>query len=179
MVTHPLGTKLWMSIATLEDLRSRCVIDPACECWHLRKADGKPMPRGGKRHVVWIYGQGAVSATRAAWRLAGKPEPKKGRLVFRACASYDCVNPAHLQVGTHASRAAAQKATGRSMTPAKLRANRESGLRRSKVPAEIRIWIAESPQSAAAVAHAVGIWPSYACAIRRRLRSNGMWVAQA
>jgi hypothetical protein len=174
-MSHASGAYLG-STRTLEDLRGRCVIVPGCDCWHLRKADGKPMPRDGKRHVVWIHGQGAISATRAAWRLAGKPEPKEGRLVFRACTSYDCVNPQHLRVGTHMSRAAAQKATGRSMTAAKLRANKEAGLKRSKVPADVRVWIAESPQTLHEVAHAVGIWPSYASEIRRRLRAQGRGV---
>ena len=169
-MSHAIGTHLG-GIRTLEDLRGRCVIDAVTECWHLRKADGKPMPRAGIRHVVWMHdSQSAVSATRAAWLLAGKAHPGR-KLVYRCCGSYDCINPEHLRVGSAKQRATAQRALGLTMTPAKLRANRENGLKRSRISAELRQWIAESPQTLVEVAHAVEVWPSYVGEIRRKARS--------
>ncbi|MEY2688781.1 MAG: hypothetical protein RL375_2979, partial [Pseudomonadota bacterium] len=91
---HTTGTRLG-GIVTLRDLRGRCVIDADTACWHLRTPRGRAMPRD-RVHKVWLYGSGQVSATRAAWALAGNAEPQGDQRVYRCCTGYDCVNPAHL-----------------------------------------------------------------------------------
>lgn len=99
-MTAKLGDYLG-SVRDLETLRERCVVDKH-GCWHLRTARGRLMPQD-KRHQIHVYGHaGRLSATRAAWMLAGHPAPGQGEIVVRTCGSYDCVTPDHLTVRTRA-----------------------------------------------------------------------------
>ena len=166
-MSHPAGTYLG-SVRDMDSLRGRCVLDDATGCWHLRSSRGRPMPRD-KRHALWVHGLGCMSAPRAAWMLhIGEPVPD-GLVVSRTCHSYDCVNPEHLKCWPKAAEGAFMRKHGRTAaTASKVLANRQIGLKRSKVSREMRMWIAQCGQSSHAIAHALGISQSYAHALRHK-----------
>lgn len=170
-MTHAKGTRL-DGIASLEDLRGRCVIDEDSGCWHLRTARGKPMPRG-ERHVLWAHGLGHVTATRLAWLLSHPgQELRKGYVAFRKCCSYDCVCPDHISAASRQNWGRHMASTGKATTPAKTIAARiqVSNLPQNKLTAETRSWLLESSQSGSEVAHALGITQSRANCIRAEHR---------
>lgn len=167
-MTHPHGTHLG-GIRTLECVRQRCVIDADTGCWHLRLADGTPLPRN-KRHVLWLHDLGCVSAPRAVWTLStGKPVPA-GKVVSRHCESYDCARPDHLRCWTKATAYDYLRRHGRTHSIRRTIANRVAGIKRSRLTPELRHWLLESGQSNVAVGHALGIAGSYIGALRKRAR---------
>lgn len=164
----PPGTYLG-SIRDLATLQERCVIDEDTGCWHMRDPRGRPMPRN-LQHVVWVYGMGQMTATRAAWSLAGHEAPK-GYRVFRTCPSYDCVCPDHLRCGTGKQHGATMRRLGVLRgDPRRALINRRNRARATVVTPELRIWIVESDQSCAAIAHSIGVSQSCVSAIRRGSR---------
>lgn len=117
-----------VGLATVDDVRARCVINPATHCWEWQGArqfrtdasKGQPVmhafdhARGEKR---------TMSGPAAVWNIAHGRAPLPGYKVFRACCSTTCVNPAHLrevktqaEIGLHQRRAGVLK--GRPMTEA-------------------------------------------------------------
>lgn len=163
-MTHEVGAYLG-SVRDVESLRGRCVMG-SNGCWHLRTSQGRPMPRD-QRHMVWVYGRGPTTATRAAWIVAGKGEPKRGQVVFRNCDSYDCVNPAHLRCGGKSEHGKAISRRGFLRgTLRRTEATRAAGVRRRKVSDELVQWIRESSQASAAAAHGAGVATSYVISIR-------------
>lgn len=153
-------------IRTLEDLRLRCVCPADDDCWHLRTARGRPMPLN-LRHAVSIHGVGQMTATRAAWMLAGK-NTMKGRVIYRVCESYDCVNPAHLKQGTRGDFARYGAAQGRYRSAAQIAPLLASTAARRKATPEIVRYICESPESAPKVAPKVGMSAGHVNVIRRQ-----------
>lgn len=108
-------TKRHDGVRTLEDLRSRCVIDAETGCWLWRGAmsrgkSGQPTSR------VWIPGDGGgriMTGQRAAWILAGKPLAD-GHVVWRhRCTNGQCINPYHGAAGSRPQMHAAIAASGR------------------------------------------------------------------
>jgi len=167
-LSHEPGTYLG-AVRTLDDLKGRCYIEPGCDCWHLRSSRGRPMPKD-RRHAIWLFGKGSVTATRAALELAGRPV-RKGYRAVRTCESYDCVNPEHLKAWTKAQEGAWHVKRGTSVTPRKTIANRLMGAKRSRISTEVRRWVVESPQTGSDIAHAIGVFPSYVYAIRVQARA--------
>lgn len=105
-------------VRTLEDLRSRCVIDAETGCWLWRGAMSRG-ERGQPTTRVWLPaaapGGTATTATapRAAWLLAGK-QLQPGHVVWRQhCTRSDCINPHHGAAGTRPQMHAAIVASGR------------------------------------------------------------------
>lgn len=168
-MSHAHGTKLAGSIACLETLRERCHV--CGECWHLRTAHGRPMP-DDKRHVIWVYGYGLMTATRAAWMFRAGRLPLKGHRVVRTCGSYDCVAPQHLKAVSQADHGALMRKLGKTKTARKTIANRVQGLRRSRISVELRQWIAESTQTLKDIAHALDIAPSHVHQLRRKAQER-------
>ena len=105
-----------VGLATVADVRARCVINPTTHCWEwqgarqYRTAVSKGMPvmhafdhaRGEKR---------TMSGPLAVWNIAHGRSPLPGYKVFRACCCTTCVNPAHLreakddaEIGLHQRR---------------------------------------------------------------------------
>jgi hypothetical protein len=168
-MSHAHGTKLAGSIACLESLRERCVI--CGDCWHLRTANGRPLP-DDKRHVIWVHGKGLMTAARASWFFRAGRLPLRGHRVVRTCGSYDCVAPTHLRAMSHADYGALMKAQGRTNTARKTIANRVQGLRRSRVSVELRQWIAESTQTLKDMAHALDVAPSHVHQLRRKAQER-------
>jgi len=166
-MSHVKGTRL-DGIATLDDLRQRCVIDEESECWHLRTARGRVLP-ATTRHVIWVFGLGHTTATRAAWLLShpGR-ELRSGWVCYRTCDSFDCVAPAHVKAGSRQTWGAHMARSGKAVTAAKTQANREGQRSTWKLTPEQKQWLLESPQTGIDVAHALGITQGRANAIRAK-----------
>ncbi len=107
-------------VHSLDDIMGRCVIDRELGCWVWRGATiASPSGRGRPGTRVWLSespdgsGPAVMTATRAAWLLAGKPlDP--GHVVWRArphC-RHGCINPAHGGAGTRRQMFEAFTATG-------------------------------------------------------------------
>lgn len=102
-------------VATIDQLRERCVIDAVTRCWNWTGATSNRSPR---LHS-WDYAKGAkrsMPGTRAVWGIAHGEEPP--RYVFRGCHNALCLNPVHLrrastkaEIGQHIARAGALKGT--------------------------------------------------------------------
>lgn len=169
-MTHAHGTRL-DGVSTLEDLRQRCVVDEESGCWHLRTARGRPLPTD-VRHVLWVFGIGHVTATRAAWLLSrpGRTLPN-GWICYRRCDSYDCVAPDHVIGGSRKAWGVHMAKSGKAVTSAKTAANR-GGMRSTwKLTPELKRWLVESAQPGTDVAHALDISQGRANAIRAKERA--------
>lgn len=164
-MSHPKGTRL-DGVASIEDIRGRCVMDEDCGCWHMRSARGRPMPEG-KVHKIHIHGLGVMTVTRAVWLLAhpGQSIPDRWR-AYRTCTSYDCANPEHISIGTNQRFGAVQRRTGKSKSAKKTAAIREMAAKRRILTPELRQWLIESTQSDGAAGHGLGIKHSRANQIR-------------
>lgn len=170
-MSHAQGTRL-DGITTIDDLRERCVIDEDSGCWHLRSARGRALPKN-QRHVIWVHGQGHVTATRAAWLLShpGRTLPARW-CCYRRCESYDCVCPDHVIGGTRKMWGVHMAKTGKAVTPARTHAARTGRRSTWKLTPELKQWLIESPQSGSEVAHALGITQGRANVIRATERAN-------
>lgn len=98
-------------VTTLEDLRQRCYVDPDTGCWIWRMAidmvRGSPSPRIWVPLGLWDGRPIVTTAARAAWFLAGKPQPPLHSYVCRAkCGNPLCIAPHH---GATASPAEASR----------------------------------------------------------------------
>lgn len=153
------------SIRCLADLYDRCVINRESGCWHMRTANGKPMPPGAT-YDVWMHGRGLVSFRRAAWTLK-HGEPATDQLVYGDCPSYDCANPAHAKCMTRAAhgRMIRKRGTLRGRGWQCL-INRESNKFRRKLTDELILWAAQSPQTAEMAAHGLGVSKSLVIKVR-------------
>jgi hypothetical protein len=173
-LSHPHGTYLG-GIRSLDDLRARCRVDRCTGCWHLLRPDGSPVPAvAGGRHMVHVHGRGVMTSLRAAYELAnGEPVPAD-RVVFRSaeCRSNDCVSPLHIRRGTRRMAIQAQKDRGLQATQAKAEANRRAGLARSRLSAELREWIAESPQSGVELGAILEVAHTHISALRARMKQE-------
>ena len=158
-------------IRTLEDLRLRCVCREDDDCWHLRSARGKPM-RKDHVHVVALRGhKGNVTATRAAWVLAGKTL-KQGFVVRRVCESYDCVNPSHLRQGPRAEVSRKSAADGKFRSAEQLAPLAEARRRQTKVTPEVLQLILTSPLPTPQLVPHVPICAGRINSIRRQHRAR-------
>ncbi len=104
-------------VRSLEDIRSRCVIDDETGCWLWRGAMSKRRNgRGQPTGRVWLPGvDGGVieTAARAAWLLSGR-RIASGNVVWRSlCTDSTCINPEHGKSGTRPAMHAAFVADGR------------------------------------------------------------------
>ena len=171
-MSHGFGVRLG-GVASIDDLRGRCVVDEDSGCWHLRTARGRPMPTD-RRHVVWVFGVGHMTATRASWLLAhpGKSLKKKW-VCYRTCDSYDCVAPGHVLSGTRSAWGAHMERSGKAVTIAKTRANSTATPRSTwKLTPQLKQWLLESPQTGVEATHALGITQGRANGIRAKERAR-------
>lgn len=184
-MSHKPGTYLG-GIRSIQDLRARCVIDGDCDCWHLLKTDGSPLPEKCRQNI-WVHGVGYMTAMRAAWHLSGQKKPiKRGLVMQRACDSFDCVNPDHLRWGSRHTLARLLTERGvfnsaaRRASIAKFAAARPQA---TVVTPELRIWLAESQQTGAEAAHGLGVSKGRADVLRRQMRQRPnsvfTWAASA
>lgn len=170
-MSHAKGARL-DGIATLEDLRQRCVVDEESGCWHLRTARGRALPKD-QRHVIWVFGIGHVTATRATWLLSRPGRAlREGWVCYRRCDSYDCVAPGHVIAGTRKAWGLHLARSGKAVSTAKTQANRAGRRSTWKLTPELKQWLIESPQSGVEVAHALGIAQGRANAIRAKERTE-------
>jgi hypothetical protein len=158
------------SVRCIDSLRDSCVIGLG-GCWHLRSPRGKPMTIAAACHQVWVHGIGKISATKAAWLLKHGKSPAAGLIVFRACESYDCVNPSHLRCGTRQECGEHLTATGRLKGKSRsLAANRQGARSRRKLTDEQASLIRSSDESARVMAARFGLSMTTINDIRRGRR---------
>lgn len=98
-------------VLTVEQLKARCVVDPATHCWLWQGAMSNGHPR------IWTLDYARVDkrvmqGSVAAWNISRQAPPRPGYFVFRGCQNKACVNPAHLreaaskaEIGQHIRRA--------------------------------------------------------------------------
>lgn len=161
---RPLG-----GVRDLEGLRLRCYCDEDTGCWHWRHAftTGRV---GTKTPVTYLPALGrVVSAFRAAVMLSrGMDCIPAGHFVWPGCNSRDCVNPAHLRIGT-------QKALGKHVARKGWRKNnplRIAAIQKQKRSAttmtdEVLADIRESKETLAVLSERHGISKTHASRIRR------------
>lgn len=126
------------TIRSLEDLRSRCVINDETGCWVFRSGEKYGAPRAYFTHpgtgdkLVW-------TATKVAWIMAGNPEPAKGVKVYRyQCMAECCVNPDHLRAGTSKQIGACITRHGKHIgRPERIAVNTRNARKRSSLTPEI------------------------------------------
>lgn len=94
-----LDKSIRRGVATIADIRERCIVDPVTHCWHWQggMSSENRLPaifafcheRGEKR---------VMPGTKAVWNIAHGRAPLAGWLVMRGgnC-SRDCLNPVHLR----------------------------------------------------------------------------------
>lgn len=184
---HAVGTRL-DGLASLEDLKGRCVVDVCSGCWHLRTAHGRAIPHDGKRQMVHVHGHGVMTALQAVWVLKNGPQAlqelrETARVVYRCCGSHDCVRPGHVAAGHRRDAMRVQARLG-VMCTAKHRATAAAtGRARQVLTPELRVWMMESSQSAGAVAHAMGVGKgridTLRAEARKRARAGGAVPAVA
>lgn len=165
----PFGTRLG-GIASLEDLRCRCVVDKD-DCWHFRLADGRA-PKAGRVMSTWVYGVGHMTVTRAAWLFAGKLKPSSSKTIARVCESKACCNPEHLRCWTRQQLMDHQKRIGRTKSAAKTAACRAQGAAQSVITPELRQWLMQSTQCGTDAAHGLGVSQGRANVIRQQERQR-------
>lgn len=163
-MSHAVGTYLG-AVRNLTELRGRCVMDRHTACWHFRDGRGRPI-RATKNPAVFVHQRGKMSARLAAWTFRHGPQPV-GTVVWRTCASHDCVNPQHLKAGTRVAFNRAMTARGVHRTARKTLVNTIERRKRATLTAELARWARESTQSGPQVAHALEVRPNTVNAIRR------------
>lgn len=89
-----------VGIATVEDVRARCVIDERTRCWlwqgAMRTRDGTQQP------AMWAFDHArgekrTMTGPAAVWNIAHGRAPLPGYLVHRRCCNPLCLNPVHLR----------------------------------------------------------------------------------
>lgn len=87
------------SMKKISDIKARCVVDYETDCWHWRGA--KANGRFPKISLKTKEGPKHFTGAKVAMLLTGHEVPK-GMVVYHyKCHSVDCLNPAHLKIGTN------------------------------------------------------------------------------
>jgi hypothetical protein len=99
---------------TLDELRARCVIDPATRCWLWQ---GACCEQGQPRIYTIDYARKTkrvMSGPTATWNIAHQESPLPGPRPYRTCGTRLCLNPVHLRMAaSHADVMAAIARQGR------------------------------------------------------------------
>lgn len=122
----------WLGgIRTVEDVNSRCYEDDLTGCWNWRLAlSGNGHPHA---YISTPDGSKSMSGVAAALHVSGRPVPK-GLTGYHTCGNKQCMNPAHMKIGTHKEKWAMLKATGMLKADATRRAkNTQISRQRSKL----------------------------------------------
>ena len=94
-------TKLPRGILTVVSLKAHCIVNPCTHCWIWQGATSHGQPR---LHTL-DYARGekrVMSGPLAAWHIAHEePPPAWAQMVFRACGTKLCLNPAHIRAAKH------------------------------------------------------------------------------
>ena len=100
---HKPGTIL-NGIRTVEDMRTRCVIDEETGCWNWTLACCAGVPKLHYRDPV-TGAPKTGKGRRVALILATGKQPPKNRIAYAksCCTSVLCVNPDHARLGTKAA----------------------------------------------------------------------------
>lgn len=145
-----------VGIATVDDVRARCVIDERTRCWIWQ---GAIRVNGRTRQpAMWAFDHArgekrTMTGTMAVWNIAHGRAPLPGYVVHRACCNSLCLNPVHLReartladVGRHRSRAGVDRGRNIEQKRASLvKARAVCGI--VQTPEPIVIAIRQAPQT--------------------------------
>lgn len=154
----PKGATLANTIATLQDVRERSVIDEISGCWLFRSGQSRSAPR-----IYFVHPETGVKAvktgSRAAWILAGNGDPPKGMRIYRhECANEGCVNPDHLRIGLAVQQGASIRKHGKHRgRPDRIAVNTRNSAKRIKLTPEQVERIKTSSETATALAAQFGV----------------------
>lgn len=90
----------YQGVATMDDIKDRCYVDDVTGHWHWRAAMTS-WSRERRAPYVWYPPiQKSISVARVICHIKTGAPPPKGKISYRACGCWDCVNPDHYKVGT-------------------------------------------------------------------------------
>jgi hypothetical protein len=164
-------------IRNIDDLKMRCLIDDETDCWHWRLGKTK----GKYPKISFKISGEAQSRTgvRAVFVLLGRDVPDGYTVYHYKCHSIDCLNPAHLKMGTHKEKWAHIKAEGYMRgNPTRLLANKATAMKRCKVAAHLGL-ILNSDKTSVELAKELGIHASTIRSARSRSSTGAPQVANA
>lgn len=116
-----MDAKIKRGLATIADVRARCVVNPATHCWEWQGARQYRTPVSQGMPVMHAFDHAlgdkrTMSGPLAMWNIAFGQAPRPGCKVFRACGCPTCLNPAHLreakseaEIGLHLRRSGTLK----------------------------------------------------------------------
>lgn len=145
-------------IRTIGDLKMRCTVNDETDCWHWRlgKTQGK-YPKVSFR----INGETqARTGLRAVFLVLGRDVPQGMTVYHYKCNANDCLNPAHLKMGTHQEKWAHIREAGYLRgRPERSAANKAIAMKRCKV-AEHMDLILHSNKNSEELGRELGLNPS-------------------
>ena len=163
------GVKLgqWLGgIRNLQDMKNRCRINDETDCWHWMGAK-----TGGKYPKVSMKVNGverAFTGVKTVFLLMGKEVPEGMTVYHHKCNTLDCLNPAHLRVGTHKEKWAHIKEMGYLRgDPARAATNKAIAMKRCKVAEHLDL-ILNSDKTSTQLGEELGLHASTIRAARRR-----------
>ena len=175
-MSHVSGTRY--GVYTLEAMRERCIVDEDTGCWLWSGAMARGYPRIWTEHPATRVA-GSISATMAAWHLAGNPLPV-GNVVYRTCNCMRCVNPCHMKTGTKAAACQFLADSNRYKgQPHRQVANKINGMKRSKLTPELITEIRNSDEQARSMAKRLDVSESLISAYRKGKRGNASIAASS
>lgn len=120
---------------------------------------------------IWSSAHGrSMVARRLALELHRGAPIDPDAVVTETCDEHDCINPAHLRSLPRPARVREVARQGRMRSARKTIACRLQGAKRSRISPEVWNWVYESSQSAAELAHVLGVAHSHISAKRAKHR---------
>lgn len=165
-------------VYSLDDLKTRIEIDEFTDCWHLLKANGQRFT--GPRATIWYAPKRrTMLSVYVTWLLAnpGKSIPK-GKIAYRTCSCFDCVNPDHIRIGTRADLGAAVRKNGSQRTIAKINCAITNSRKHAKISEETKTVIAKSDKTVKQLSEEYGISTRYIRTIQSKWNAKNSPFAQ-
>lgn len=156
-------------ISSLQHLKLRCIISEITGCWRWQGATCNGCAR------IWMFDHlkgkdTVVSGPRAAALLDREKRLRKGLRAWLTCTRRDCVNPAHVKVGTMAEWGAWMSEHGRLYdTPARKARMAASWERKcpDRVEAAKRVLAAADHVKGVTLADELNVSPQFVSHVRR------------
>jgi len=159
-----------MTTNYLTKIKGGCHIDDLTGCWHWRGAMSQnKYPRISAPDHTRGGGMFTQTGARAVWHAhTGKAIPEGHRVYHKGCSTNTCINPAHLACGPTGDwgKQVATHGNWRGQ-PARIKANRAIGRKRSAVTPAIAAEIVHSSETGVALAKRLQIKQSVISRVRR------------